>query len=155
MADVNPIPADYPRVSPYLCLDGAEAAIAFYRDVFGAVERLRMAGPDGRIGHAELEIGSSIIMLADEYPDMGYLGPKSVGGTPVTIQIYVDDVDAVFARATAGGATETRAVENQFYGDRSGQFLDPFGHRWNVASHVEDVSPDDMASRAAELAAGG
>jgi PhnB protein len=155
MADVNPIPADYPRVSPYLCLDGAEAAIAFYREVFGAVERLRMAGPDGRIGHAELEIGSSIIMLADEYPDMGYLGPKSVGGTPVTIQIYVDDVDAVFARATAGGATETRAVENQFYGDRSGQFLDPFGHRWNVASHVEDVSPDDMASRAAELAAGG
>lgn len=155
MADVNPIPADYHRVSPYLCLDGAEAAIAFYRDVFGAVERLRMAGPDGRIGHAELEIGSSIIMLADEYPDMGYLGPKSVGGTPVTIQIYVDDVDAVFARATAGGATETRAVENQFYGDRSGQFLDPFGHRWNVASHVEDVSPDDMASRAAELAAGG
>jgi PhnB protein len=155
MPDVDPIPAGYPRVTPYLCCRDASAAIDFYKDVFGAVERMRMPGdsPD-TVGHAELEIGDGLVMLADEFPDHGFLSPKSVGGTPVTIHVYVTDADAVFAKALAGGATATREVENQFYGDRSGQFEDPFGHRWNVASHVEDVSPDEMAKRMAEMAPG-
>lgn len=155
MPDVNPIPDNYPRVSPYLQIDGAAAAIDFYTEVFGAKERGRMGGPDGKIGHAELEVGDSLIMLADEYPDMDIVGPKTIGGTPVTISIYVEDVDAVFAKALAKGATETRPIENQFYGDRSGQFLDPWGHRWSVASHVEDVPPDEMERRAAAMAQGG
>jgi PhnB protein len=147
----NPIPDAYPRVSPYLIVDGASAAIDFYRKVLGASERMRMPAPNGKIGHAELEIGDSMIMLADEYPDMGIRGPRAVGGTPVTISVYVEDVDVVFDRAVAAGATALRSVENQFYGDRSGQFEDPFGHRWSVASHVEDVPPDEMARRAAEV----
>jgi PhnB protein len=146
---VEPIPTGYPRVTPYLCVAGAAAAIGFYEQVLGAVERMRMDGPGGRIGHAELAIGDGLIMLADEFPDMGYIGPKSVGGTPVMINVYVDDVDAVFARALAAGATAVRPVEDQFYGDRSGQFEDPFGHRWIVGTHVEDVPPDEMARRAA------
>jgi len=152
MSTVDPIPAGYPRVTPYLCCRDAAAAIAFYVEVFGAVERMRMPGdsPDN-IGHAELEIGSGLVMLADEFPDQGFVSPRSLGGTPVTIHVYVADVDAVFARALAAGATETRAVEQQFYGDRSGQFEDPFGHRWNVASHVEDVSDEEMARRVAAL----
>jgi PhnB protein len=152
MSDVQPIPSDYPRVTPYLCVAGAAQAIDFYCEVFGAVERMRMPGdaPDN-VGHAELQIGNGMVMLADEFPDMGFLSPKSIGGSPVTVHVYVDDVDAVFARALAGGATATRAIENQFYGDRSGQFEDPFGHRWNVASHVEDVAPDEMARRAAAM----
>jgi PhnB protein len=147
MADVKPIPDGYPRVTPYLIVDGAVAAIDFYSKVFGATERMRMASPGDKIGHAELELGESLIMLADE---MGIRGPKSIGGTPVTISVYVDDVDGVFERAVAEGANATRQVENQFYGDRSGQFEDPFGHRWSVASHVEDVPPDEMEKRAAE-----
>jgi PhnB protein len=152
MSDVQAIPSSYPRVTPYLCVAGAAQAIDFYRDVLGAVERMRMPGdsPD-TIGHAELEIGTGMIMLADEFPDMGFLSPKSIGGSPVTIHVYVEDVDAVFARALAGGATATRELENQFYGDRSGQFVDPFGHRWNVASHVEDVSEEEMERRAAAM----
>jgi PhnB protein len=150
MADVKPIPDGYPRVTPYLIVDGAVAAIDFYSKVFGATERMRMPSPGDRIGHAELEIGDSLIMLADEHPEMGIRGPKTIGGTPVTISVYVDDVDGVFERAVAEGANATRQVENQFYGDRSGQFEDPFGHRWSVASHVEDVPPDEMEKRAAE-----
>jgi PhnB protein len=118
--------------------------------VLGAQERMRMPGPDGKLGHAELQLGNSVIMLADEFPDMGAVGPKSVGGTPVTLHVYVEDVDSVFDNAVASGAKEIRAVENQFYGDRSGQFEDPFGHQWNVASHVEDVPPEEMEKRAAE-----
>ena len=150
---VDPIPAGYPRVTPYLCCRGAADAIEFYKAVFDATERMRMPGdaPDN-IGHAELEIGSGLVMLADEFPDHGFVSPQSLGGTPVTVHVYVADVDAVFARALAAGASVTRAVENQFYGDRSGQFVDPWGHRWSVASHVEDVSADEMARRAAELA---
>ena len=155
MATVKPIPDGYPRVTPYLHVDGASKAIDFYRTVFGAKERMRMAGPDGRIGHAELEIGNSMIMVADEHPDMGVRGPKSVGGTPVTVLVYVEDVDRAFERALTAGAKELRPVQNQFYGDRSGQFEDPFGHQWNVATHVEDVSPDEMAKRAAKLMGGG
>ena len=151
MANVNPIPDGYPRVTPYLIVDGAAAAIDFYNSVLGTTERMRMAGPDGKVGHAELQIGDSVIMLADEYPDMGIVGPKSVGGSPVTLHVYVEDVDAVFERAVKAGATASRPVENQFYGDRSGQFEDPFGHRWNVATHVEDVSPEEMSKRAAKL----
>jgi PhnB protein len=154
MSPVQPIPDGYPRVSPYLIVSGASDAIGFYTKVLGATERMRMAGPDGKVGHAELQIGDSVIMLADEFPEMGAVGPRTVGGSPVTIGVYVDDVDATFAAAIAAGAKELRAVENQFYGDRSGQFEDPFGHRWNVATHVEDVSPEEMARRAAEMAPG-
>ena len=154
MATVKPIPDGYPRVTPYLHVDGASKAIDFYRTVFGAKERMRMAGPDGRIGHAELEIGNSMIMVADEHPDMNIRGPKSVGGTPVTVLVYVEDVDRAFERALKAGAKELRPVENQFYGDRSGQFEDPFGHHWNVATHVEDVPPDEMAKRAAKTMGG-
>jgi PhnB protein len=150
MTTVKPIPDGYPRVSPYLCVDGADAAIAFYREVFGAVERARMGAPGGKIGHAELQLGDSVIMLSDEFPDMGAPSPKTVGGTPVTISVYVKDVDAAFERALKAGAQALRPVEDQFYGDRSGQFEDPFGHRWSVATHVEDVPPSEMAERAAQ-----
>ena len=154
MADVKPIPDGYPQVTPYLCVDGAEAAIEFYENVLGARERMRMPAPGGKVGHAELELGESIIMLADEHPDMGVLSPRTVGGTPVTISVYVDDVDAVFDAAVAAGASSVRPVENQFYGDRSGQFEDPFGHRWSVATHVEDVPPDEMEKRMSEAMGG-
>jgi PhnB protein len=148
-AAVPAIPDGYPTVSAYLCVDGASQAIEFYKDVFGATERMRMAGPDGRVGHAELAIGDSVVMLADEYPDMGVLGPRAFGGTPMTLGVYVENVDATFARALRAGAREIRAVQDQFYGDRSGQFEDPFGHRWTVSTHIEDVAPDEMAKRAA------
>jgi PhnB protein len=144
----QPIPDDYPRLTPYLIVDDAGAAIDFYSSVLGASERTRMAGPDGRVGHAELDIGDSMIMLADEPPNMGVVGPRTVGGTPVTLHVYVEDVDDVFGRALDAGAKALRPLENKFYGDRSGQFEDPFGHRWDVASHVEDVPPEEMAKRA-------
>jgi PhnB protein len=150
MANVKPIPDGYPRVTPYLVVDGASAAIDFYSKVLGATERMRMPAPGDRIGHAELEIGDSIIMLADEHPEMGIRGPKAIGGTPVTIHVYVDDVDGVFELAVKEGATATSQVENQFYGDRSGQFEDPFGHRWSIATRVEEVPPDEMEKRASE-----
>ncbi|MEU9372893.1 VOC family protein [Streptomyces sp. NPDC048255] len=149
---VKPVPEGYPRVTPYLCVDGAAAAIDFYVSVLGANERMRMPAPGGKIGHAELELGNSIIMLADEYPDMGFRSPKAVGGTPVTLHVYVEDVDAVFADALARGATQLSPVKNEFYGDRSGQIEDPFGHRWNISTHVEDVPPEEMEKRAEEAA---
>jgi PhnB protein len=156
MSPVNPIPEGYPRLSAYLCVDGAARAIDFYTSVLGATEKMRMDGPDGKIGHAELALGDSVLMLADEYPDMGFLSPARIGGTAVTLHTYVEDVDAVFEKALAAGAKSLRPVENQFYGDRSGQFEDPFGHRWNVASHVEDVDPEEMARRAeAAMESGG
>jgi PhnB protein len=151
---VKPIPDGYPQISPYLIVDDAARAIDFYTQVLGGTERMRMPGPDGKIGHAEVQIGDGVVMLADEHPDMGYLGPKQIGGTPVTIGVYVEDVDATFAAALKSGAKELRAVENQFYGDRSGQFEDPFGHRWSVSTHIEDVPPDEMAKRAAAMADG-
>jgi PhnB protein len=147
---VDPIPADYPRVSPYLCVDGAADAIRFYSHVLGATERMRIPAPEGKIGHAELMIGDSVIMIADEYPEMDVLGPRTVGGTPVTLHVYVPDVDATYERAVSAGAKALRPVANQFYGDRSGTFEDPYGHRWYIASHVEDVAPEEMARRTAE-----
>jgi PhnB protein len=148
MANVKPIPDEYPRVTPYLIVDGASAAIEFYARVFGATERMRMPGPDGKIGHAELQLGDSMIMLADEYPEMDQRSPKTIGGTPVTLSVYVEDVDDTFDRAVQAGAKALRPVEDQFYGDRAGQFEDPFGHRWSIATHVEDVPPEEMAKRA-------
>lgn len=147
---VNPIPEGYPRVSPYLYVNGANEALDFYAKVFGAAERARMPGPEGKILHAELEVGDSIIMLSDEFEQFGNRSPKSVGGTPVLISLYVEDVDDTFNRAVEMGAKSIQPVHDQFYGDRSGQFEDPFGHRWSVASHIEDVSPEEMAKRAAQ-----
>jgi PhnB protein len=152
---VKAIPDDYPRVMPYLSVDGAADAIAFYTKVFGAEERLRMAAPEGKVGHAELQIGDSVVMLADTFPDMGGKSPKDVGGSPVTMMVYVEDVDDCFNRALDNGATEVRKVEDQFYGDRAGQLEDPWGHLWFVASHVEDVPEDEMKRRAAAMMEGG
>ena len=151
---VKPIPDDYPRVTPYLIVDGASAAIDFYRSVLGATERVRMPAPGDKVGHAELEVGDSLIMLADEAPEMDAIGPRSVGGTPVSLHVYVDDADSVFDRAVEAGAKPVQPVEDKFYGDRSGQFEDPFGHHWSVATHVEDVPPDEMSKRAAAMSAG-
>ena len=154
MAKVNPIPENYPRVSPYLCVDGAAAAIDFYREVLGATERGRMSGPDGKVAHAELEVGDSLIMLSDEFPEMGARSPKTVGGTPVLLNVYVEDVDHTFEVARKAGAKSVRDPEDQFYGDRSGQFEDPFGHQWSVASHIEDISPEEMEKRMVQMGGG-
>jgi PhnB protein len=151
----KPIPDGYPRVTPYLIVDGAAEAIDFYTSVLGAAQRGdRMETPDGKVGHAELSLGDSLIMLADESPDMGAVGPRTVGGTPVTVHVYVEDVDNVHAKALAAGANELTPVTDQFYGDRSGQFEDPWGHKWNVATHVEDVPPEEMGERAKAAMAG-
>ncbi|MDB5308693.1 MAG: Glyoxalase/bleomycin resistance protein/dioxygenase [Gemmataceae bacterium] len=144
---VKPIPDGYHTVTPYLIVKGAADAIEYYKRAFGATELMRMAGPDGRIGHAEIRIGDSHIMLADEHPDMGHRGPQSLGGTPVGIVLYVPDVDTLFAQAVAAGGTVERPVVNQFYGDRSGTLTDPFGHKWTLGTHVEDVPPDEMKRR--------
>lgn len=151
----KPIPDGYPQLSPYLCIEGAAAAIDFYTEILGAKERVRMPAPGGKVGHAELQLGDSVVMLSDEFPDMGNQSPKTVGGTPVVLSVYVEDVDDVFDRAVKAGATVVSPVTTQFYGDRSGLFEDPFGHRWSVATHVEDVAPDEMARRAAEAMGGG
>jgi PhnB protein len=151
----KPIPDGYPRLSPYLIVDDGNAAVDFYTSIFGAKERMRMAEPDGKIGHTELELGDSLIMLADEHPEVGALSPRTVGGTPVSLHVYVEDADDVFERALAAGATAERPVETQFYGDRRGLFEDPFGHKWSVSTHVEDVPPDEMERRAAEAATTG
>jgi PhnB protein len=150
MATVQPIPQEYPRVTPYLCVDGASAAIEFYAQVLGTTERMRMDMPDGKVSHAELQLGDSLIMLADEFPELSVRSPKAFGGSPVALSVYVEDVDAAFERAQRAGAKVLRPLEDQFYGDRSGQFEDPFGHRWTIASRIEDVSPEEMARRAAE-----
>ena len=150
---VKPIPDGYHTATPYLIIEGAADAIEFYKQAFGAVELFRMPGPDGKIGHAEIKIGDSPIMLADAYPDMGYKGPKSLGGSPVSLMIYVEDVDTVFKRAVDAGATVKEVVSDKFYGDRMGTLIDPFGHVWHVATHKEDVSVAEMEKRAAALGA--
>jgi len=154
MTSVKPIPDGYPQVTPYLCVEGAAAAIDYYSAVFGATERTRMPAPEGKVGNAELQIGDSVIMLADEFPEMNILSPKSIGGTPVSLSIYVEDVDGVVERAVGAGATALRPVRDEFYGDRTGQFEDPFGHRWSVSTHIEDVSEEEMAKRATEAMGG-
>ena len=146
----KPIPEGYHSVTPYLVVDDAKAAIDFYKRAFGAQEKFRMEMGD-RIGHAEILIGDSHVMLADEFPEMGHRGPKALGGTPVSLMIYVEDVDKVFPQALAAGAKEQRPLVNQFYGDRSGTLLDPFGHQWTVSTHIEDVPEDEMQRRMAEF----
>jgi PhnB protein len=150
---VKPIPDGYHVLTAYLIVNGADKAIEFYKKAFGATELFRLGGPDGRVGHAELKIGDSRLMLADEFPEMGARGPRTIGGSPVRILIYVENVDVVVERAIAAGAKVVRPVENQFYGDRAGGLEDPFGHYWHVATHVEDVPPEEMAKRGAEMAA--
>jgi PhnB protein len=145
---VKAVPEGYHTATPYLIVDGAAKALEFYRKAFGATERMRFAAPGGKIGHAEITIGNSAIMLADEHPEMGHRGPQAIGGTPVTIHLYVENVDEVFPRAVAAGATALRPVTDQFYGDRSGTLRDPFGHVWHVATHKEDLSPEEMHRRA-------
>jgi PhnB protein len=154
MNPVKPIPEGYHSATPYLIVKDAARAIEFYKRAFGATELLRMAAPGGKIGHAEIKIGDSPIMLADEVPDMGALSPESLGGTPVSILLYVEDVDAVFNQAIAAGAKVQRPVKDQFYGDRTGGVTDPFGHIWYVATHKEDVSPEEMRKRAAAAGRG-
>jgi PhnB protein len=151
MPSVKSPPEGYHSLTPYLIVAGAAKAIDFYKSVFGAVERMRLGGPDGRIGHAELTIGNSVVMLADENPAMGANAPGA-DGSPVGLLVYVADVDAVAAKAVAAGGKLTRPVENQFYGDRLGSVVDPFGHLWHISTHVEDVSGDEIARRAAALA---
>jgi PhnB protein len=144
---VKPIPDGYPAVTPYLIVKDAAGALDFYKRAFGATERMRMAGPDGRVGHAEIQIGTGVVMLADEFPEMGIRSPKSIGGTAVTLAVYVEDVDARFAQAIAAGARAVRPVKDQFYGDRSGTLEDPFGHVWTLATHKEDVPPAELERR--------
>jgi PhnB protein len=146
------IPDTYRRVTPGLIVRDAAKALDFYRAAFGAQERMRMPGPDGKIAHAEIEIGDSVIMVDDESPGMGATSPTTLGGSPVFLYIYVDDVDEVVKRTVGLGAETIRPVEDQFYGDRGGQIRDPFGHVWNVATHIEDVSAEEMARRAAAAA---
>jgi PhnB protein len=144
---VKPIPDGYHTATPYLIVQGAARALEFYQRAFGATEVMRFAGPDGKVGHAEIKIGDSIIMVADEFPEMGARSPQSLGGTPVGILLYFEDVDARFNQAVAAGAKVERPVQDQFYGDRSGTLVDPFGHKWTIATHKEDVSLEEVHRR--------
>jgi PhnB protein len=147
---VHYIPKGYNSISPYLVVKGAAKAIDYYKKVFGATEVVRMDGPDGKVGHAELQIGDSRVMLADENPSMGqgHMSASGLGGSPVSLYVYLPDVDRVIERAVDHGAKVLKPVQDQFYGDRSGFFQDPFGHLWGIATHIEDVSPKDMKERA-------
>jgi PhnB protein len=148
MSALKPIPEGYHNVTPYLFVRSAASAIDFYKSVFGATEIVRMAGSNGKIMHAEVKIGDSIVMLADENPQTGVMSPQTIGGYSVGLHVYVENVDAVIRKAVESGAKLLRPIKNQFYGDRSGSLLDPFGHMWSVATHVEDVSPEEMRKRA-------
>jgi PhnB protein len=154
MSKPKPIPEGYHTATPYLILKDAAKAIEFYKKAFGAKEMMRMSQPDRRIGHAEIKIGDSPIMLADEFPEMGARSPQSLGGSPVSILLYVEDVDAFAEQAVTAGAKVVRPVKDQFYGDRSGSLEDPFGHQWHIATHVEDVAPEEMHKRAAAAGRG-
>ncbi len=151
---VKPIPEGYHTATPYLIVKDAASAIEFYKKAFGATELMRMAGPSGKVMHAEIKIGNSPIMLADEVPEMGFRSPQALGGSPVSILLYVEDVDAVFSQAVAAGAKVERPVKDQFYGDRSGGVTDPFGHVWHIATHIEDVAPEELRERAAAAGRG-
>jgi PhnB protein len=144
---VSPIPPGYHTVTPYLSIKGAARAIDFYKKAFGATELCRLTGPNGSVGHAEIKIGDSPVMLSDECPDMGSKSPETLGGSPAGIALYVEDADAIFARAIAAGAVEVRPLKDQFWGDRSGTVRDPFGYSWTICTHKEDVSPQEMQSR--------
>lgn len=144
------IPDGYHSITPYLIIKGAAGAIDFYKRVFGATELMRMPDPSGKIGHAEIMIGDSHIMLADEYPEMGHRSPQTLGGAGVSLMIYLDDVDGVYKRALAAGAKQVQPLKDQFYGDRSGTVQDPYGHVWTIATHVEDIAPEEMQRRATE-----
>lgn len=144
---VKVIPEGHRTVTPYLAIKNAADALEFYKKAFGVTERYRLTMPDGRVGHAEIHLGDSIVMLSDEFPEYGGKAPAALGGSPVSIHLYVEDVDAFFKRALAAGATERKPVMDQFYGDRSGQIEDPFGHLWWVATHKEDVAPEEMQRR--------
>src|SRR6476646_11515681 len=151
MPAVKPVPEGYPSLTPYLIVSDGASSLEFYQKAFGARLRLKLDAPGGRIGHAELEIGDSVIMLADEHPEIGARGPRAFGGSPVGLHLYVEEVDAVVARAVAAGARLVHPVEDKFYGDRMGTIEDPFGHRWYVTTHIEDVSPEEIGRRAAAL----
>jgi PhnB protein len=148
----NPIPEGYHSVTPYLAVKNAGEAIDWYKRAFGASELMRYED-QGKVMHAEIKIGDSIVMLADEWPDMGHLSPQTLGNTPVGLMLYVDDVDTTFRRAVDAGATEERPLADQFYGDRTGTLCDPYGHRWTIGTHVEDVSDDEMKQRMEQFAA--
>ena len=154
MANVKPIPDGYHSVTPYLVIKGAAEAIEYYKKAFGATELFRMEH-EGKIGHAEIKIGNSPIMLADEHPEMGFVSPKTLGGSPVGLMIYVEDVDTVFNRAINSGSVQVKPLQDQFYGDRSGTLTDPYGHIWTVATHKEDVTPEEMDKRMAASGHGG
>jgi PhnB protein len=148
---VKPVPDGYHTATPYLIVHDAAKAIEFYKKGFGAIELMRMPGPDGRIMHAEIKIGDSIIMLADESPEMGYRSPLALGGTPVSLLLYLEDVDARFEQAVAAGAKVQRSLRDEFYGDRMGTVVDPFGHIWSLSTHKEDLSPEQMEERFQEF----
>jgi uncharacterized glyoxalase superfamily protein PhnB len=147
----QPIPQDMHTVTPHLVCRGAAAAIEFYKQAFGAVEAGRLPGPDGKLLHAMIRIGDSPVMLVDEFPDYGSFGPQSLKGSPVTLHLYVDDVDAVYARALAAGAKTLMPVDDMFWGDRYGQVEDPFGHHWSIATHIRDLSPEEIQAAASEM----
>lgn len=151
---VNPVPDGFHSVTPVLCARGAADAIEFYKTAFDAEELMRIPSPYGTIGHAEIQIGDSKIMISDESPDMDYRSPASIGGTPVHIYLYVDDVDRIFAQALAAGAKELMALEDQFWGDRTGSLVDPFGHRWHVSTHKEDLTEEELNARVAKYSEG-
>lgn len=155
MTTINPIPATYPRVTPHLTIDGAVGAVDFYKEVLGATERMRMRMPDGTVSHAEIEIGGSVIMIGEaNLPIPTDPSPKTLGGTPVSLFVYVEDVDDVFQRAVKAGAEPVSEPSDHFYGDRVATVDDPYGHRWNIGTHVEDVTPEEMERRAAEAMSG-
>ncbi len=149
---VKPIPDGFHTLTPYLSVKGAAQAIEFYKRAFGATERCRMPGPDGQtVGHAEIVIGNSIVMLADEFPEFGNTSPQTLKGTPVSFALYVEDADAAYQRAVGAGATVLRPIADQFYGDRAGTVEDPFGHRWTLMTHKEDVAPEELKTRLAAM----
>ncbi|MBV9827747.1 MAG: VOC family protein [Alphaproteobacteria bacterium] len=151
MPAAKPVPDGYSSLTPYLIVSDGAAALAFYAAAFGATERLKLVRPDGKLGHTEMEVGNSVIMLADEAPSYGALAPGHYGGSPVKLHLYVGDVDAVVAKALGAGATLLQPVQDQFYGDRAGSITDPFGHVWHIATHIEDVPPDELDRRAAAI----
>jgi PhnB protein len=149
---VKAIPDGYNSITPYLIIKGASGAIDYYKKAFGAIETVRMPQPDGRVGHAEVKIGEAVVMLADEFPEMNIVSPTTLGNTSVSLLLYVDDADATFNKAVALGGQVEKPMADQFYGDRTGTIKDPFGHKWTIATHKEDVAPEEMKRRMAAMA---